>query len=98
MTSSIAKILESIVKDNIICHMFNNNLIDSNQHGFTSHKSCITQLLTAMEYWTQSLDSGTSTDVIYLDISKAFDSVPHVQLLSKLKAYGIGDYLLKWII
>jgi len=97
LTSSIAKILESIVKDNIICHMFNNNLIDSNQHGFTSHKSCITQLLTAMEYWTQSLDSGASTDVIYLDISKAFDSVPHVRLLSKLKAYSIGGHLLKWI-
>ena len=45
LTSSIAKILESIVKDNIIRHMVNNNLIDPNQHGFTSHKSCITQLL-----------------------------------------------------
>jgi len=66
--------------------MLYNDLIDPNQHEFTSQKSCITQLLTATEYWTQSLDSGTSTDVIYLDISKAFDSVPHVQLLSKLNS------------
>jgi len=77
--------------------MFNNDLIDLNQHGFTSQKSYITQLLIDIEYWTQSLDSGTSTDVIYLDKSKAFELVPHIRLLSKLKAYSIGGHLLKWI-
>ena len=71
--------------------------INPNQHGFTTRKSCITQLLTAMEHWTQSLDSGTCTDVIYLDIKKAFDTVPHARLLTKLKAYGIRGDLLQWI-
>jgi len=97
LTLSIAKILESIVKDNIIHHMFNNDLIGPNQHGFTFQKSCITQLLTAIEYWTQSLDSGTSTDVIYLDISKAFDSVPHIRLLSKLKALMTLSFFVLYI-
>ena len=44
-----------------------------------------------MEHWIQSLDYGIimCTDVIYLDITIAFDAVPHTQLLSKLKAYSI---------
>ena len=54
--------------DNIIHHTFQNDLFDPR---FISHKSCITQLLTAMEYWTQSVDSGICTDVIYLDTTKA---------------------------
>ena len=58
-------ILETIVRDSIIHHMFQNDLIDPNQHGFTSHKSYITQLLTAMKCWTQSLDSGICINVVY---------------------------------
>ena len=44
-----------------------------------------------MEYWTQSLNFGICTDIIYLDIhpvSEAFDTVSHAQLLSRLKAYS----------
>ena len=65
MALSVAKILESIVRDSIIHHMFQNDLIDPNQHGFTSRKSYTTQLLTTMECWTQSLDSGICINVIY---------------------------------
>ena len=36
-------------------------------------------------------------DVIYLDLQKAFDKVPHARLLSKLKSYGITGKLLQWI-
>ena len=51
--------------------------------------SCTTQLLIAMDYWTQSLNDGYPVDIVYLDFCKAFDSVPHIRLLTKLKAYGI---------
>ena len=42
------------------------------------------------------LDSGVSLDCIYLDFKKAFDSVPHQRLLSKLDAYCIGGPLKAW--
>ncbi len=42
-----------------------------------------------MEDWTKWLESGKYIDTIFLDFQKAFDSVPHERLLSKLAAYGI---------
>ena len=38
-----------------------------------------------------------TVDAVYLDFSKAFDSVPHRRLLGKLESYGIGGALLEWI-
>ena len=50
-----------------------------------------------MEAWTDTLQNGIPVDVVYLDFSKAFDSVPHQRLLVKLRAYGMQGKLLDWI-
>ena len=84
---------ESIIRDNIR-RMSSNALFAKEQHGVLSKKSCITQLLTATEYWSEVLQQGDSVDVVYFDFSKAFDSVPHQRLLLKLKSYGIEGHLL----
>ena len=60
-------------------------------------KMILSQLLTALNYWTEFLEQGIPVDVIYLDFSKAFDSVSHERLLLKLKAYGIHGNILEWI-
>jgi len=49
LTSVVSKILESILQELIIKHMLTNHLIVNEQHGFLSKKSCVTQLLMAME-------------------------------------------------
>jgi len=50
-----------------------------------------------MDEWTTILDSGVQIDAIYTDFAKAFDTIPHRRLLSKLKSYNINDKLLAWI-
>jgi len=50
-----------------------------------------------LDEWTKLLDAGTSIDVVYTDFQKAFDSVPHRRLMSKLEAYGVHGHLLNWI-
>ena len=50
-----------------------------------------------MEEITKSIDRGSPVDIICLDFQKAFDKVPHVRLLLKLKAHGIGDGTIDWI-
>ena len=60
-------------------------------------RSCTTQLLEVMDKWTDILDNGGTLDVIYLDLAKAFDSVPHRRLLLKLQSYGLNGTYLNWI-
>ena len=50
-----------------------------------------------MDDWTTQLDSGGQIDVIYTDLAKAFDTVPHHRLLLKLKTYNINEDLIVWI-
>ena len=97
LTSPIVKIMESIIRDRIQEHMITNDLFTPYQHGFTVGKSCVTQLLTAVDFWTKSLKDSCAVDVIYFNLAKAFDSVPHTRLLTKLEAYGLTEKLLGWL-
>ena len=55
------------------------------------------QLLEVLDVWTKVLDEGGCVDVIYMDFQKAFDTVPHRRLISKIEAHGIGGRLLGWL-
>ena len=66
------------------------------QHGFVQGRSCVTQLLSVLHDMGASLDAGEEIDVVYLDFSKAFDSVPHIGLLHKLSLFGIQGSLYAW--
>ena len=76
--------------------MTKNTLCCEAQHGFVPGRSRMTQLLITLELRTEILDSGVYLDCIYLDFKRAFDSVPHEILLSKLDAYGLGGPLKAW--
>ena len=52
LTSVVCKLLESFIRDSIMNHLINNNLLFHDQHSFVSGRSCITQLLSVMETWT----------------------------------------------
>ena len=97
LTSQVCKVMEKLVKKAIISHLQINDLLTRHQHGFISGKSCMTNLLEALEDWTTTTDEGIGLDILFLDFQKAFDSVPHKRLLAKLKTYGIDGRLLKWI-
>jgi len=74
------------VSSSITDFLAQNRLISEQQHGFVKGRSCLTNLLTALNDWTSAMDNGTSTDIIFLGFQKAFDTVPHFK---KLDAYGI---------
>ena len=89
--------MESIIKDDLMSYVCNNNIITSLQHGFLPGRSFQSNLLIMLNCLTEAIDRGIITDVIYLDFAKASDSVPHNRLIYKLSKYGITGNLLHWI-
>ena len=97
LTSVCSKVMEHIIYHTIIEHLNSNNILINNQHGFRSQHFCVTQLIDLVEDLSFAMDHQRQVDVILLDFSKAFDSVPHQRLLKKLKHYGISNNIYKWI-
>ena len=90
----ISKVLERCVFYNIKNHVFEQ--INPCEHGFVPGKSCVTQLIEVFEQIGYKLDNGEQIDVIYIDMSKAFDKVSHSQLVDRLHDFGFRGNILKW--
>ena len=89
--------MEHIVLSHMAKHLSSNNILIDEQYGFRQRFSCETQLISAIHNWAKLINVRSQTDVVLLDFSKAFDSVPHQRLLMKLDYYAIRGNMLKWI-
>ena len=94
LLSIVSKLCERCVLKKLLPDLV--HLLSDLQHGFVQGRSCVTQLLSVLHDVGASLDAGEEIDVIYLDFSKAFDSVPHRRLLHKLSLFGIQGSLHEW--
>ena len=97
LTSTLRKLMEAIIKDQTLNYLVTNSLITKEQHGFIKRHSTATNLLECTNDWLLSLNSSKSTDVIYIDFSKAFDSIVFSKLIHKLHWFGLNGNLLRWI-
>ena len=79
LISTVVKVMESIIKTNVLEHLTSNDLLTSHQFGFLRGHSCTTQLLHVMDILTKSLDQGVPIDIVYMDLQKAFNTVPHIR-------------------
>ena len=97
LTSVVCKLCESLIRKNVMNYMLQNHLFSDNQYGFRPGRSCVIQLLEILDEWTKLLDIGNPVEIVYLDFSKAFDTVSHERLLFKLYKLGIRGSVLSWI-
>ena len=97
LTKVVGKMLERIVKVDIMRFIEGNLLRSNSQHGFRRGRSVLTNMLEFLSRTTKWMDEGGSFDIIYLDFAKAFDKVCHKRLLLKLAEIGVGGPVIDWI-
>ena len=95
LTCILCKVYERLLRSHIV--IFLEDKISVHQHGFVKQKSCLSNLLEAFDSILNILEDGDPVDVLYFDFSKAFDTVPHYRLLSKLQSLGIVGSMLNII-
>ncbi len=96
LLSTINKIMEKIMYRQIISFLTKHSILYAYQFGFRENHSTAMALIEIVDNIYQELENGKYVAGIYLDISKAFDTVDHSILLYKLEHYGIRGEPLEW--
>ena len=92
-----SKVLERLIYNYLCKFIISNDIISQFQFGFLKHRFTTQQLLVYLDRVYHILNSNDGCDVIYLDFKKAFDTVPHHELLSKIWNIGITGSVWLWI-
>ena len=89
LLSNISKILEKVVHKRLYSFITKHEISYDGQYGFRSKRSTIDALTEFVVNVLPALDNGGNCLAVYLDLSKAFDTIKHSLLLAKLEHYGI---------
>lgn len=89
--------LEHVIFKHIMNFLESNNLLSNFQHGFRRGFSTVTQLIAFSHDISMNLDAVYQIDAIFIDFSKAFDTVIHSKLLHKLNKILNNPQLVHWI-
>ena len=92
-----AKLLEKIVQKRIIDYLNTNNVLSDFQYGFRKGRSTQQAIFEPNKEVNRNLNNDDIIGLIFLDISKAFDSLDHTLLLDKLREIGLADMAMNWL-
>ena len=92
----IAKIFEKIIYDQLYKYLSVNNLLSNCQSGFRALHSTVTSLLNSTDKWSFNIDKGKINGVVFVDLKKAFDTVDHAILITKMRRYCLNDLAIRF--
>ena len=92
----VSKIFERILSDQLMTYFV--SILSHSLSTYRAGYSCQHVILQLTEFWRQSLDKGNCVGTVEMDLSKAFDSMPHGLLIAKLSAYGVSKQACNLII
>ena len=98
---SLLSILSKVLERHVSSHIFEELDLSCHpafhQWGFRPGHSTGSALTTTIDDWLRSMDLGKPVCSVFFDVRKAFDSIPHATLVSKLQSLGLNDFILRWI-
>ena len=92
----VGRILEKHIGNQLQQYCDISGVIPDQQFGFRKNSSCEQLLLAAMDSWIEQVADGKLVGALLLDLSKAFDSISHEQLLQELKNIGCSRVVIRW--
>ena len=94
---AFSKLFEKVMYNRLINFLNLHNILYSKQFGFRNNHSTALALIDLINNISSAIDRNETTLGIFLDLSKAFDTINHEILCQKLQHYGIQDTALAWI-
>lgn len=95
-TPHLSRVFERLLKERLLKHLILNNVIDERQYAFIAKRSVAGCQTAFLHHIANAHNDGQSAIILFLDIRKAFDQVPHSILLDDLRCAGVSDTLLSW--
>ena len=94
--AAVSKVFERILSDQLMAYFV--SILSHSLSAYRTGCSCLHVILQLTEFWRQSLDNGNCVGTVAMDLSKAFDGMPHGLLIAKLSAYGVYKHACNLII
>ena len=92
----LSKIIEKVVQKQLYEYMDSNNLFNNSQYGFRKNHSTEYAAMEFVDKIGETMNNKQTPFAIFIDLSKAFDTLDHTILLQKLRFYGIQGTELAW--
>ena len=92
-----SKLLERHFHQLISDHLSDNHPLANTQWGFQPAKSTVSALLSTTYDWLEEMEAGKDICSVFLDLKKAFDTVPHQSLMEKLVRLNLNAFILQWL-
>ena len=96
LLSLIGKLLERVIHTALMDHVLCYLILSTCQYGFRPQSSTQEALLSFTKFWHNSMEENGSNVCVFLDIAKAFDSVPHDRVIAALSSTGVSGKLPDW--
>ncbi len=97
LLSTIDKVIESVVKEQLQDYCKENNIICEYQSGFREKYSCESAIQLVCAEWSSEINNNQIVLSVFVDLRRAFETIDRCLLIKKLKCYGITGIALSWL-